>query len=341
MKTQELLEALTTVKPGLSNKEIIEQSTNFAFFGDKIVTYNDEISISYPMPDLGIEGSVKAEELYKFLNKVKAEEIDITQKEDKIYLKAGRSKVTLTTKEIKLDLSEVQGKRKWKKIPEDLMSAVEFVAFAASKDSSIPILSCAHVKDGYVEATDRYRIVKHDTTENSEFFLPLDVLPVLKKVQPTKICIQDQWIHFKNEQNVVVSTRTITGDYPDTSEFFIKEGKELVLPKKTKEIVDRACVFPMAEFEYDKQLTVIIDTKGKLTIKAESEYAKFEESTKMSYKDAKIKFKIVATAFQEILEKDDFTLLFGEDKLQFEGPDWSYVTPITLFSEDEEDNLPF
>ena len=42
-----LQKALETVKPGLANKEMIEQATSFAFMKDKVVTYNDEISISY------------------------------------------------------------------------------------------------------------------------------------------------------------------------------------------------------------------------------------------------------------------------------------------------------
>ena len=50
MKKAELIKALEAVRPGLANKEMIEQSTSFAFMKDRVVTYNDEISISYPKP---------------------------------------------------------------------------------------------------------------------------------------------------------------------------------------------------------------------------------------------------------------------------------------------------
>ena len=43
---KELQEALERVKPGLASRELIEQSTSFAFMRDRVVTYNDEISIS-------------------------------------------------------------------------------------------------------------------------------------------------------------------------------------------------------------------------------------------------------------------------------------------------------
>jgi len=48
----ELKNALEIVKPGLANKEIIDQSTSFAFMNDCIVTYNDEISVSHPVKDI-------------------------------------------------------------------------------------------------------------------------------------------------------------------------------------------------------------------------------------------------------------------------------------------------
>ena len=58
---QNLQKALEIVKPGLSNKEIIEQTTSFAFIDGKVVTYNDEISICHPVEGLTLEGAVKAD----------------------------------------------------------------------------------------------------------------------------------------------------------------------------------------------------------------------------------------------------------------------------------------
>ena len=55
MKKNDLVEALEVVKPGLANKDLIEQTTSFAFINGNVVTYNDEISISSPIEDLEIE----------------------------------------------------------------------------------------------------------------------------------------------------------------------------------------------------------------------------------------------------------------------------------------------
>jgi len=48
----ELKEALERVRPGLASKDIIDQATSFAFLKDRVVTYNDEISISHPVKGL-------------------------------------------------------------------------------------------------------------------------------------------------------------------------------------------------------------------------------------------------------------------------------------------------
>jgi len=75
IQKEQLKKALETVKPGLAGKEIIEQSTSFAFMGDRVVTYNDEISISHPVEGLNLTGAIRAEELYQLLSKLKREEI--------------------------------------------------------------------------------------------------------------------------------------------------------------------------------------------------------------------------------------------------------------------------
>jgi hypothetical protein len=136
METQELINALTIVKPGLSNKEIIEQSTDFVFQNGMVVTYNDEISVRHPI-DLEIEGAVKADEFYKFLNKTKAKKVLFKQEGNKILMKAGRSKVTLNVKEVALDLSEIQTKKEWEDFDADLFSAAEFVSLPINSASDL------------------------------------------------------------------------------------------------------------------------------------------------------------------------------------------------------------
>ena len=86
--------ALEIVKPGLASKELIDQSTSFAFMGDRVVTYNDDISVSHPIEGLNITGAVKADKLYALLNKLKQEEIEVEICGGEILLKSGTCFIT-------------------------------------------------------------------------------------------------------------------------------------------------------------------------------------------------------------------------------------------------------
>ena len=53
------LEQLESVQPGLSTREIIEQSSCYVFRGGEVITFNDEIACSQKC-DIGIEGAVRS-----------------------------------------------------------------------------------------------------------------------------------------------------------------------------------------------------------------------------------------------------------------------------------------
>ena len=144
----ELQKALEKVKPGLSNKELVEQSTSFAFMGGRIVTYNDEISISHPVKDLNVTGAVKTQSLYAFLGKNKRDEIILEWEENQVVIKAGRSKAGLVLEqEIKLPVEEVGEIGKWKELPAGFLNALRFCYPCCSKDMSRPILTCVYVSE--------------------------------------------------------------------------------------------------------------------------------------------------------------------------------------------------
>ncbi len=114
MNREDILEALEIVKPGLASKEHIEQSTCFAFKDGKVLTFNDEISVSHPVEGLnGLEGAIKADEFYQVLCKMKTNDVEIEANGSEFRLKAGKAKAGLTLQEkIKMPLeARVSGKK--------------------------------------------------------------------------------------------------------------------------------------------------------------------------------------------------------------------------------------
>ena len=326
----ELQDALEIVKPGLASKEVIDQSTSFAFINGRIVTYNDEISISHPVKGLEIEGAITAEQLYKLLNKITKEEIDVTISEKEVVLEAGRIKAGLVLQsEIILPLDAINEISKWKKLPVNFSEAINFVAPSASTDMSNQILTCVHVcKKGWIEASDGLCITKYMIDElQYTFLLPANTAMIVAKMQPYKIAEGKGWIHFKTKEGTILSCRILEQDsFPDTKDLFNVKGIKLTLPKEIKSILERAAIFAKRDSILDEFIEVLL-TKKKLKIKATSSAGWFQEEASFDYKGDEVIFTISPHLLRGVLSKTlDCTL--SKDKMKFVGTDWIYVTVL-------------
>jgi len=244
---KELRDALEKVRPGLAGqKELVQQSASFAFMGDRVVTYNDEISISHPVKSLDIRGAVRADVLFGYLNKLSTDEIDVDYTDEQIKISAGRATAGLVLeKEVKLPVQEIGEVGEWQAIPEGLVDAIRFCIPACSRDLSRPALSCVHIAGTNVEGSDGFRITRYTLSKPfpiSEVMLPILSASALVNYDVTEVAEGEGWIHFKSDEGTVFSARTIAVTYPDTEPFLDFEGPELHLPKSLVKALDRAQV---------------------------------------------------------------------------------------------------
>lgn len=328
---KELLNALEIVRPGLAGKEIIEQATSFAFLKGKVVTYNDELSLSHPIKGLDLTGAIQADNLYKFLGKIKKDDIEFELKGNEIILTTGRAKAGLTLQaEIKLPLEEVSGKKIWYDLPENFNKFVSFAMSSCSRDMSRPIITCVHItKEGIVEASDSYRITRCDLKDQmpiDDFLLPANVAVNVVKLQPTKIAEGKGWVHFQTEEETIISCRIFEDKYPDTSPYLKVKGIKIAFPQTINEVLDRAMVFSKREHLLDEVVIITLDNR-KLIISAKSDSGWFEEDVNFKYEGDKIIFSITPHLLKGILSETGECVLDSEKtKLMFEGENWKYMT---------------
>ena len=330
MKKADLLEALEIVKPGLANKEQIEQSTSFAFMKNRVVTYNDEISISHPLKDLGIQGAVKADELYRLLNKLKGDEVEITENENEIVIESGRTKAGLVLEEeINLPLEEIGEKNEWHDLPEDFSKYVKLATGVCSRDMSRPVLTCIHIGGRYVESSDNFRIIRCKLDNKipiPEFLLPATAAMELVKLNPVKIAEGVGWVHFQTEQRTVISCRLFEDKFPDVSDLLQVEGMEIKFPNTITEILDRAMVFSKRDHTMDESVEVTLK-ENKIELKSKSETGWFKESANVKYDDDPVSFATTPHLLRDILN-ETHTCILCEDRLKFEVDEWTYVTTL-------------
>ncbi len=328
----ELQKSLEIVKPGLANKEIIEQATSFAFIGGRVVTYNDRISISHPVEGLELEGAIPAENFYKFLNKIKEDNIELKVEGSEIKITSGRSKAGITLQsEITLPLNEELVKKgKWKDLPKNFNDCIRFVMTACTSDASDEIYTCVHVnKEGFTEASDRYRIARYEMGEEmpvKTFLLPASSAVEVTQLNPTKVSEGKGWIHFQTEEGTIISCRIVEGEFPNTNQFLQIKGTKLVLPKSIEEVLDRAMIFSKRDHILDEKIMITMEKK-RFKIRAEAEEGWFEEDTNIRYEGETLSFDITPYLLKGILSKTQECEL-TENKLKFEGEGWIYITVL-------------
>ena len=333
MKTQELLNVLEKVRPGLANKDMIEQATSFAFMDDKVVTFNDEISISHKLTGMNLTGAVKAEELYKFLAKVKTEEIELTTVENEIRIKSGKAKVGLTIEsEIKLPLSELGEITKWSKLPEDFLSSLEIVRFCCSKDMSRPILTCVNIrKDGVMEACDNYRAIRFQMKSKCPltFLLPASSANTLVGYQVSMIAASPGWVHFADKEKALIfSCRVYSEEYNNLdANFILNDSIPFTFPKESLDILDRAQIFSKGDIFIDQQVQVAVEGK-RLFFRVKKAGSWFEEWIKVT--DIPPFATSVHPQFlQDILKLNSTCEIAPGKMMKFTGENWQHVAAMS------------
>lgn len=327
IKKIELHKALEIVKPGVTNKEVVEQSTTFAFMNGRVVTYNDELSISHPIEGLDITGAVKAEELYKLLTKLKGDDIEVTMQKNELILSQGKIKAGLTLHaEITLPVDSIGNIGEWVDLPEDFYTHLKFATPVCGTDMSRPVLTCVHIRqDGVFEASDGFRLVvcKGQEIDIPDFLLPAALAMEVLKMTPFQIATGAGWIHFRTQEETIISCRIYSEKYPNIERILQIEGDVLVFPKTMSELIDRAEVFSKRAHILDESIEITIGNK-RLKIKSASDTGWYEEESAIRYAGEEITFGITPNLFKNIFAQVQEAVL-SKDKIKFTGANWVYI----------------
>ncbi len=326
MKREELLHALSIIKPGLSNKEIVEQTTHFAFKDGEAFTYNDQISINCEF-DVGFEGAVKAEEFFQIIDKLKEDEVDLKIKNGKLLIESGKTKASLSV-ETDISLPEIEIPEDWLPLPENFTDAMHFCSFSVGENINKFEFTCLNIIEDSIISCDNHRITKKELDAKIEvpFLLLGSSAKQLEKYKPIEYALSDNWIHFQNNEGVIFNCRTVEALYPDVDQLFEIEGEEIELPKELEEAVSKADILTSTNFEQDKFITLTLK-KNELICRGEGQLGWLEESIPVKYKGDEVNLKVHPNHFVEILSHLK-TVIIGENSLLFEGEDFKHCISL-------------
>lgn len=330
---EQLLHELETVKSGLSDREIVEQSSCFVFRGGIVHTYNDEMACQQ-RTSLKIEGAVKATPLISILEKLPESEVEVLPGDEELLIVGKRRKAGIRMEqEILLPIEVVPTPTKWRVLHAEFSDAVSMVQQCAGRDESQFAITCVHINKGFVEAFDNYQLARYtvDTGIRSKSILiRRGSAKQVASLGVTHVGETENWVHFKNDDGLMISCRRYVEDYPELDELLAVDGVQTSLPKGLAEACDKASVFS-ADNPDDDMIAVEI-LPGKIRIKGTGASGWYTESKKARYKGQPLTFSIPPALLIEIVKQHNQCEV-SESRLKVDGGKFTYVTCLQTMDE--------
>ena len=345
-KTQELLDILTNLKPGLAQKDIVEQMTHFIFTGSNAVTYNDQIYISHPF-ETPFKTSVPAQELLQLLQKVESKNTILKMEENQLKVKCGKVSAGFSTlvedQVFKLlpALEKQLRKSKWDRLPEQVQEGLKLTMFSTTQDMMkySQGLTCVYANKNSITSSDGHRagIFQLDDSIKHSFLLTAITIPELLKLDPIKYCLTDSWINFKNKEGTVFSVKKIVVEenvLKNVDKFFDsfkKKKRKVKLPQDNLlKAVDVGAIIEQSQVDMEKRIKISI-SPDELIVGSKRETGWIKTSVEIDYEGKSVEFQIHPEYFSNILNHAT-TIYIGEDKVFFESGNFKHL--ICMYMEE-------
>jgi hypothetical protein len=326
---EKLLGSLESIRPGLSQREILEQSSCIVFLDGFACTYDDEVSCRAPTGlDESFRGAVKAESLLKLLHELPEDEVDVNFSDTEMTVKGkGRKGFYGVEKDIVLPVDQVDFPEQWRTLPDDFCEAIGTVGRCASSDESRFNLTCLHIAPKWVEASDEYQVCRWRTQTGfpEPVLLRQSSVRHIATLGMTESGETKSWVHFRNASGLILSCRRYVEDYPELRHYLKPGGDPLVLPKGLIEAAGRADIFS-SENGDDNVVEVSIKS-GHLQIVGRGASGRYEEKKKLAYDGQPVRFCIPPQLLADTVKRHNECSI-QSNRLYIDGGSYVYVSAL-------------
>jgi hypothetical protein len=308
---KELKDKLELLIPGLVGRVPMKDMKHFAFLGDEIVTYNDQICIGIPFKT-DFSCSIPADELLSILNTISEKEAEISlssENSKKMIFSSPTTKAELTVLEESQLLEMIESlsvpQNNWMPIPDNFLEGLSLCNFSTSKDMTQGALSCVAVVGSNIISSDTYRISVFSLPAGNfeTLLLPSVSIKDLIRYPVKQFCIDPPWVHFKDENNLIFSVRVLVGDYPDIIGLMSLENSiEITIPQLLTETLALIDPFTKNNFQMDSRVEIQV-SKNKLICKGQKETGSIQKKFDLEYSGPDFSFSANPLFLSQILEK--------------------------------------
>lgn len=347
---ERFLQTLESINPGLSPRDIVEQSSCIIFKDGYVCSFNDEVACRAPSGmDKKFQGAVVAEPLLNLLRKLPEDEIEVDQTQEELTVKGKRRSSGIRLQyEITLPVDSVEKPKEeqWHELHKDFSEAVGVVQACAGKDESQFSMTCIHVHPKWVEACDNFQLCRWrlKTGIEAPTLIRQQALKSITSLGMAEFAETENWIHFRNANKLVLSCRRYTEEFPDLGGILNVTGVKTALPKGLIEAADRATIFSTENAESN---LVHISLRGDhLTIKGQGVSGWYKESKTVKYSGEPLEFMIAPALLIEMVKQHPECEV-APDRLKVDGGRFVYVTCLAAMetatladAEESKDDKP-
>lgn len=324
---ENLLQILASVQAGLSQKESTDQSDAFVFSDGEVITFNDELACTAKC-DIGFEGAIRAASFLAILGKLDEDEIKIESGDGELIIKGKRRKAGLKIEaDILMPIDAIEEPEEWLDLNPDFIEALHVVQQCISGDESKFALTCVHIHPNWIEACDSTQLLRYRFKTGVKKSVLLRGISS-KNIAPlsmTEISHGENWLHFRNSSDVVLSCRLFLETFPDMKHIFEHGGEKFRLPKGLKEATEKAEVF--SSESSSSNLVQISLRPGRVTVRGSGTAGWYSEKKKSDYEGKPLSFLIAPSLIEHITSKYSACLI-SEKFLTVETKKFTYVTCI-------------
>jgi hypothetical protein len=217
-------------------------------------------------------------------------------------IRAGTSTTDLSMVPVDLPTEETDPDTKPYLLSPEFGPELKLIATVCATDMSRPQLTCVHLAGDWIEGSDSYRMVRvRSPVKLPDMLLPASSAILIARYDIKQMLVSAEWAHFATDDGTTISSRFLTGRYPDLSEQYEFAGTDFVLPERLTMVIGRAGVLARRDSRIDEEIEVRL-RKGGILITAQDRNERFKERVPWDNTEVTATFTIHPSFFKLALE---------------------------------------
>lgn len=337
IKTQELKKAIKSCLAGTDTKDLVMQMSHLVFNEEEILAYNDKVSIMVPF-ESGINCSIPAEDLNKVLSGISDKELEMIVDGDEVKIISEGTEAILSTEIESRIVEEFFSnvdfeKMDWYELPKNFMDQLSLARYSASSNAlDANNLFCVCIRGNTISSGDGHRLSKLTIdTEMEEVLIPSSsVNDIVGFNDFDEYSVNKGWIHLSNEDGVILSCRTVIGDFPDFSKIFkgFQEETKVVVDSNLIPILQNLGGLVSGQVDFMRSVSITI-TKGTTIISGKKEGLRIEKKIENKHTKEDVQFSISPDFLQYILSMTN-TLSIGGHSAMFSSKTFQHIVQLPV-----------